>query len=340
MSGVAWTLGVVQMDCATAEPEKNLATIARFARAAAAQQVDLVVFPECATTGYFLGDRLADLAEPPDGPSTQRLGELARENRLTMAVGAYTQRDGGIYDSQLLFGPDGRCLAVYDKAHLFASEREYCRAGDEARVVDTALGRVGMTVCYDFVFADYVRRLGDLGADLIVNSTNWIADAYQRETWGWSGPVTQGLAATRALENGTFVAMANRVGVEELTTDLYLHQPRPLMHRWPLRQDSRRADRGGGARRGADRHRAGRPGPLARHRDLPRGPPPRVHVMSSAPEWPDAHRRRGCDRRPNDHARRGAPRVSRAHQRRHRRARCRRQDGADARGPRQARRAG
>ena len=137
-----------------------------------------------------------------------------------MAVGAYTSRDGGVYDSQLLFGPDGERLAVYDKAHLFAGERASCRAGDRACVADTALGKVGMTVCYDFIFADYVRRLADLGADLIVNSTNWIADAYQRETWGWSGPVTQALAATRALENGTFVAMANRVGEEELAPGL------------------------------------------------------------------------------------------------------------------------
>ena len=220
MSGVAWTLAVVQMDCATGDVEANLATIARFARAAAAQGADLAVFPECATTGYFLGERLAELAEPADGPSATRLGEIARENALTMAVGAYTQRDGGVYDSQLLFGPEGDCLAVYDKAHLFAGEREACRAGDTARVVDTALGRVGMTVCYDFIFADYVRRLADLGADLILNSTNWIGDAYQRETWGWSGPVTQALAATRALENGTFVAMANRVGEEELAPDL------------------------------------------------------------------------------------------------------------------------
>ena len=220
MSGVAWTLAVVQMDCATGEPERNLATIARFARAAAAQQADLAVFPECATTGYFLGDRLTEMAEPPDGPAARRLGEIAQENALTMAVGAYTQRDGDVYDSQLLFGPDGSCLAVYDKAHLFAGERENCRAGERACVVETALGRVAMTVCYDFMFADYVRRLADLGADLIVNSTNWIADAYQRETWGWTGPVTQGLAATRALENGAFVAMANRVGREEAAPGL------------------------------------------------------------------------------------------------------------------------
>ena len=76
MSGVAWTLAVVQMDCATGEPEANLAAIARFAREAAARQADLAVFPECATTGYFLGERLADLAEAPDGPTARRLGGI------------------------------------------------------------------------------------------------------------------------------------------------------------------------------------------------------------------------------------------------------------------------
>ena len=220
MSGVAWNIGVVQMDCAAGETERNLATIAQFARMAAAREADLVVFPECATTGYFLGSRLEDLAEPPDGPTARRLGEIARENALTMAVGAYTRKDGGIYDSQFLFGPDGRCLAVYDKAHLFASERESCRPGDRPCVVETALGKIGMTICYDFIFPDYVRHLVDLGADLIVNSTDWISDAYQRETWGWTGTVTQSLAATRALENLTFVAMANRVGSEDAAPGL------------------------------------------------------------------------------------------------------------------------
>ena len=80
MSGVSWTLAVVEMDCATGEPERNLETIARFARAAAAQRADLVVFPECATTGYFLGDRLGALAEPADGPTARRLGAIAQAN--------------------------------------------------------------------------------------------------------------------------------------------------------------------------------------------------------------------------------------------------------------------
>ena len=92
MSGVAWTLAVVQMDCVIGDTAANLATIARFAREASSQDAELAVFPELATTGYFVVDRLADLAEPPDGPSKQRLGEIARETRLTMAVGAFTRR--------------------------------------------------------------------------------------------------------------------------------------------------------------------------------------------------------------------------------------------------------
>ena len=59
MSGVAWTLAVAQMDCATRDTEANLATVARLAGEAASQNVDFAVFPECATTGYFLGEGLA-----------------------------------------------------------------------------------------------------------------------------------------------------------------------------------------------------------------------------------------------------------------------------------------
>ena len=221
MSGVAWTLAVAQMDCATGDTETNLATVARFAGEAASQGVDLAVFPECATTGYFLGERLADLAEPPDGPSAARLGEIAREN----AAHHGRRRLHAARRWHLRFAAPVRARrasasrSTTRRTSSPASARAAAPA-TKACVADTALGKVGMTVCYDFIFADYVRRLADLGADLIVNSTNWIADAYQQETWGWSGPVTQGLAATRALENGTFVAMANRVGEEELAPGL------------------------------------------------------------------------------------------------------------------------
>jgi 5-aminopentanamidase len=173
-----------------------------------------VVFPECATTGYFIADRLSELAEPPDGPSLRALARIARANRLHLAAGVVIAEGGRYFDSQVLFGPDGMRLALYHKVHLFSAERDAFTAGDRPVVVETALGTIGLSVCYDLIFGDYVRRLVGLGAELVINSTNWIADAYQREVWGWSGPTVQALAATRALENVAFIAMANRVGHE------------------------------------------------------------------------------------------------------------------------------
>ncbi|MER3513010.1 MAG: hypothetical protein C4310_00180, partial [Chloroflexota bacterium] len=78
---------------------------------------------------------------------------------------------------------------------------------------DTEFGRVALTICYDLVFPEYIRSLVLQGAQLILNSTDWITDAWQTSK-GWGGEVVSHLAATRALENTVHVAMADRVGVE------------------------------------------------------------------------------------------------------------------------------
>jgi predicted amidohydrolase len=220
MAGLKIALAVAQMDCITGDVTANLARIADLAAAARRLGAELVVFPECATTVYFLGDRLGAIAEPPDGQTSQRLAAIARDNALHLVVGTYTRDEGAVRNSQLLFGPDGTRLALYHKAHLFSSEREVCRPGDRPVVVDTALGRIGLTICYDLIFPDYARRLVELGAEIIINSTNWIADSYQREVWGWTGPTAQSVAVTRALENGVVLAMADRVGREALGESL------------------------------------------------------------------------------------------------------------------------
>jgi 5-aminopentanamidase len=154
------------------------------------------------------------LAEPDDGATAKELGDVARSGKLHLAVGMFTKDGNAICNSQLLFAPDGRRLATYHKAHLFASEREFCRPGDRPVVVDTAVGKIGMTICYDLIFPEYLRRLVEMGADFVINSTDWINDPYQRDVWGWNGERILGLVSTRALENGAFFAMANRIGHE------------------------------------------------------------------------------------------------------------------------------
>jgi 5-aminopentanamidase len=216
MSAVNWKLAVAQMDCTSGDVAANLGKIERFCRAASGGGAQLVVFPEAATTGYFLGDRLRELAEPANGKVSRSLAAIARGCRTYLAVGAYTKDGSDIRNSQYLFSPDGQLQALYHKAHLFASERAQCRPGDMPIVVKTAIGRVALTICYDLIFPDYIRRLVELGAELILNSTCWITDSYQRDFWGWQGPTAQSIAAVRALENGTFIAMADRVGREVL----------------------------------------------------------------------------------------------------------------------------
>lgn len=214
MAGVNWNIGVVQFDSVVGDVAHNVETIGHYAALGSNMGLDLLIFPECCVTGYFLGDDMADLVEPPDGVAFQTIGEIARRTGVMLAVGAYT-KDGDLYrNSQLMFGATGETLALYHKAHLFAAEREACTPGDNPVVVETPMGRIGMTICYDMVFADYVSALVGAGADLIINSTHWFNDDYQREMWGWKGNVTQAMAQTRALENGTFVAMAARVGRE------------------------------------------------------------------------------------------------------------------------------
>lgn len=220
MAGLDVTIGVAQMDCVLGQLEPNLAKIAEFASLAKRLGAQLVIFPECATTGYFIGEAIKDLADAPEGPAARRLGDIARENGVTLICGLYTQENGVFRNSQKVFAPDGELLATYHKAHLFAVERTMYKAGDEPMVVDTPVGRLGLTICYDLIFPEYVRKLVDLGADLIVNSTDWITDPYQRDVWGWNAERIQGLASTRALENVLPLAMACRTGREHAAPDV------------------------------------------------------------------------------------------------------------------------
>src|SRR6185503_15949818 len=91
---------------------------------------------------------------------------------------------------------------------------ECCTTGYQPVVADTKLGKIGMTICYDLIFPEYLRRPIEMGADFIINSTDWIHDGYQRDFWGFNGERIRGLVSTRALENGIVFAMANRVGHE------------------------------------------------------------------------------------------------------------------------------
>jgi len=206
---------VVNYDSVLGDVGANLEKMARFVAAGAAQGGHLIIFPETGTTGYFIGDNIAQLAESIPGPSTRRLGEIARTNNIYVVTGMIERIDGDHYfNSSVMLDPQGNLVGHYRKCHLFSAEKKVFDVGSEATLVDTDFGRVALTICYDMVFPEYIRSLRLRGAELIINSTDWITNDWQTGK-GWGGEVVSHLAATRALENTMHVAMASRVGLEE-----------------------------------------------------------------------------------------------------------------------------
>ncbi len=208
-------VSVIQLDCVIGDVDANLAKIERYAELAKTQDAKFAVFPELGTTGYFVGDRLNDLAETVPGKTTEKLGKIAKKTDLYLLGGMIERGEKGeLFNSLVMLSPEGKLVANYHKVHMFSVEKEMFTPGDKGVIVDTEFGRVALTVCYDLVFPEYVRSLALQGTQLILNGTDWITNQSQT-TLGWNGEVVSRMAATRALENGIHLAMANRVGVED-----------------------------------------------------------------------------------------------------------------------------
>jgi predicted amidohydrolase len=162
----------------TSAREANLATAEELVRAAAARGAAFVATPE--NTNY-LGPHAEKvrLAEPLDGATCARFAALARELGIHLLLGSFNEASGDAarcHNTSVLFGPDGRRVAVYRKLHLFDvdvpggvsfRESDTVLAGDDVVVAATPLARIGLTICYDLRFGALFRALVARGAELV-----------------------------------------------------------------------------------------------------------------------------------------------------------------------------
>ncbi|MFB9690052.1 carbon-nitrogen hydrolase family protein [Amycolatopsis plumensis] len=172
---------------------------------------DLVVTAEMSTTGYHIGARTHELAEPADGPTAARMSARARQLGTALAYG-YPETDGEhVYNSVQLIDASGHRLANYRKTHLFGDlDKAWFTPGDEP-VVQADLGglRIGLLICYDVEFPELVRAHALAGTELLVVPTA-LMSPYEL--------VADTLVPARAYESQLFVAYANRCDTErELT---------------------------------------------------------------------------------------------------------------------------
>jgi predicted amidohydrolase len=208
----------VLVACCQVAPEfgaldANRALAARAVEAAAARGARLIVLPELVSSGYVFrdADEARSLAEPADGPTVSGWAELARRLDVVI-VGGFCEvdEDGALRNSAALVDPDG-VRAVYRKAHLWDRESLVFVPGDEPpAVVDTAVGRIGVMVCYDLEFPEWARLPALAGAQLLVAPANWPADSLLPG----EDPAEGLRARANACVNRMWVAVCDRQGPE------------------------------------------------------------------------------------------------------------------------------
>ena len=204
------TVAVVQMWPKLGEMENNLGRMAKLIEEiAAAEPVDLIVFPELATTGYECGVRFTELADAVPGHAVNFLAKRAQEANCHVVFGLVERKrvESIIYDAAVMIGPDGEVVDKYHKVHLWGEEKLAFRAGYRYPLLETEFGRVGLLLGWDLAFPEVARTYALKGADLLCVLANWEHD--KAEEW-------HSYLQARAYENAMFIAAANRVG-QELT---------------------------------------------------------------------------------------------------------------------------
>jgi len=193
-----------------ADKAANVRKAARMVREASAGGAKLVVLPECWNAPYET-TAFPVYAEPVPGESSNAMASLARECKVWLIGGSIPERDGDkVYNTCLVFDPEGRIVAKHRKVHLFDidvpgkitfRESDTLHAGDAATVFDSPFGTIGVGICYDIRFPELAMLMRNRGAQIIV-----YPGAFNLTT----GPAHwELLQRARALDNQAFVLTAS-----------------------------------------------------------------------------------------------------------------------------------
>ncbi len=208
--------------------EANFAVIAQRVAEAAARGAQLILLQELHNGAYFCQHESVaefDRAEPVPGPSTQRLGELAKQHAVVIVGSLFERRAAGLYhNTAVVLETDGTLVGKYRKMHIPDDpgfyEKFYFTPGDLGfHPIDTSVGRLGVLVCWDQWYPEAARLMALAGAELLVYPTaiGWDPDDTQdeknrqRDAWMLSH-------RGHAVANGVPVLSCNRIG----------HEPSPL----------------------------------------------------------------------------------------------------------------
>jgi len=194
-------IGYVQTDPLFGEKEQNFLQIENLLKG---KRADLIVLPELFATGYtFISKQEAvNLAESIDGITAKFLKKIANLTNAVIVGGFIEKDDNKIYNSAMLVSKTD-VIGLYRKVHLYFKEKLWFSPGDKKlEVYEINNFKVGMMICFDWIFPETARSLALLGADIIAHSANLVL------------PFCQKAMVTRCLENRVFAITSNRIGNE------------------------------------------------------------------------------------------------------------------------------
>lgn len=207
---MSWKVAAIQMDCQIGDIADNLRRIKLHMELAAEEDARLVVFPECALSGYCYQSKEHAWPHAMDlkNEAFADLIEHCVELNVHIVVGFLEREGNDLYNSAVCLGPDG-VVGCYRKTHLpFLGVDRFVTPGNKPyEVYDLGGLKIGILICFDGSFPEPCRVLSLLGADLIVLPTNWPEGA-----WGSAAHIP----AMRALENHVYFLSCNRVGIENM----------------------------------------------------------------------------------------------------------------------------
>jgi beta-ureidopropionase len=193
--------------------DKHLELIAK----AAAEGAQVTCLQEIFHGPYFCAEqdpKWYATAERDDGPIVTRMRQVARDNHMVLVVPFFEEAQTGVYyNTAVVIDNDGTVLGKYRKTHIPQVgpcfwEKFYFKPGNLGYpVFDTAVGRIGLIICYDRHFPEVARQVGLKGAELVFNPSATV-ESLSRYLWELEQPA-------HAVANGYWIAAINRVGVEE-----------------------------------------------------------------------------------------------------------------------------
>jgi N-carbamoylputrescine amidase len=223
MKPTKFTLGLIQMRCEP-DPGRNLEHAAAMIEQAAQGGANVICLPELFRSQYFCqrtDPAIFDLAESIPGPTTERLGALAKKLGRVIVASIFERRSAGVYhNTAAVFDTDGTMLGLYRKMHIpddpLYYEKYYFTPGDLGfKTFPTRCGVVGTLVCWDQWFPEGARLTALQGAQVLIYPTaiGWHPrekaefGTQQHQAW-------ETMQRAHAIANGVYVAAINRVGHE------------------------------------------------------------------------------------------------------------------------------